>query len=125
MIKKLLLDTDYTIIDSKNIEINNKIEFTAKNLNLILITKDNKIVYNFACDDKRADVDGQIITLVDEEISDISSKLTIIMSFDEGSEIARLDKNILWNKRIEHTLTDLLKEQVTTNKYLKKLYNPE
>jgi hypothetical protein len=125
MVKKLLLDTEYTIIDSKTIEINNQIKFKAKNLNLILITKDNKIVYNFACDDKRATIDGQVISLIDEEIADITNSLTIIMSFDEGSEIAKLNENILWNKRIEHILTHLLEEQVITNKYLKKLYNPE
>jgi hypothetical protein len=46
------------------------------------------------------------------------------MSFDEGSEIEKLEDLILWNSRIEGLLEESLKEQRITNKYLKKIYNP-
>ena len=124
MIKKLLLDTEYSITSANTIVIAASISFEQKNLNLIIDTVDNRIVYNFACDDKRATVSGQTITLLDETVL-TTDQLTIIMSFEEGSEIAKLEENILWNKRIESILTESLEEQRITNKYLKKIYNPE
>jgi hypothetical protein len=125
MIKRLLSNTEYTIINPTTIEIDVNIKFEAKNLNLIISTSSNKILYNFACDDKTANVNGQIITLLNEEIDTTEDLLTIIMSFEEGSEIAKLNENILWNKRIQHILLHMLDEQMITNKYLQKIYNPE
>lgn len=124
MIKRLLTDKEYTITGTKTIVIDNEINFEQKNLNLIIDTVDNRIVYNFACDDKRATVLGQIITLLDETVA-LTDTLTIILSFDQGSEIARLEENILWNSRQEKLLAEMLEEQKITNKILKKIYNPE
>ena len=124
MIKKLLADTEYTITSTSSIKIDSTISFGPQNLSLIMDTADNRVVYNFACGDKRASISGQIITLLDETILTTDS-LTIIMSFEEGSEIARLEENILWNKKIHDTLVYLAEGQVETNKLLKKIYNPE
>jgi hypothetical protein len=124
MIKRLLTDNEYTIINTTTILIDSSVEFEAKNLNLILDTTDNRIVYNFACEDKRASISGQTITLLDETV-ELTDSLTIIMSFDEGSEIEKLENLIVWNSRIESLLEESLEEQRITNKYLKKIYNPE
>jgi hypothetical protein len=124
MIKRLLSNTEYTITDINTIIIDNSISFEHKNLSLILDTVDNRIIYNFACDDKRATASGNTIPLLDETILTTDS-LTIIMSFDEGSEIEKLESLILWNSKIESLLEESLEEQRITNKYLKKIYNPE
>ena len=124
MIKRLLTDTEYTVTSTNTIVIDLGISFEQKNLNLIIDTVDNRIVYNFACDDKRATVSGKTITLIDETVLTTDS-LTIIMSFDEGSEIEKLEEGILWNKRIHDTLVYLAEGQAETNKILKKIYNPE
>ena len=124
MIKRLLTDKEYTITSTNTIVIGSSVSFEQKNLNLIIDTVDNRIVYNFACDDKRATVSGQTITLLDETVLTTDS-LTIIMSFEEGREIARLDEAILWNKKIHDTLVYLAEGQAETNKLLKKIYNPE
>lgn len=124
MIKKLLIDTEYTVTSTTTILVDGNIKFEAKNLSLILDTVDNRIVYNFACEDKRAAVSNNTITLLDETV-ELTDSLTIIMSFDEGSEIDKLDNIILWNSRIEGILEESLEEQRTTNKYLKKIYNHE
>lgn len=124
MIKKLLTEEEYTVTSENTIVISNSISFEAKNLNLILVTEDNRIVYNFACDDKKAIVTEQTITLIDETILDTDS-LTIIMSFDEGSDIERLEDIILWNTRIESLLQSIVDGQEITNKWLRKIYNPE
>jgi hypothetical protein len=47
------------------------------------------------------------------------------MSFDEGSEIEKLQDIVLWNTRIESLLQTFVDQQKITNKYLKKIYNPE
>ena len=124
MIKKLLTDQEYTITSTSTIKIDSTIKFEAKNLSLILVTASNKIVYNFACDDKKATVSGQTITLVDERIL-TTDLLTIIMTFEEGSEIERLDDILLWNKRVHNTLVSIVEQQTETNKLLKKIYNHE
>lgn len=124
MIKKLLEDTEYTVTSTTTILIDSSINFEAKNLSLIMDTADNRIVYNFACDDKRATILGNIITLLDETIL-ITDSLTIIMSFDEGSQIEKLDNILLWQKKVLDTLVAQVEEQVETNKLLKKIYNPE
>jgi hypothetical protein len=124
MIKKLLSDIEYTITSPTTIVIDPSISFEARNLNLILDTVDNRIVYNFACDDKRATIVGQTITLLDESVL-LTDSLTIIMSFDEGSEIEKLQDIVLWNTRIESLLQTFVDQQKITNKYLKKIYNPE
>jgi hypothetical protein len=124
MTKRLLTDMEYTIVDINTITIDSTISFTAENLNLIIDTADNRIVYNFACEDLRATVSGQTITLIDTTI-DTSDSLTIIMSFEEGSEIAKLEENISWNKKIQDALTSMIELQTETNKILKKISNPE
>ena len=124
MIKKLLTDQEYTVTSTSIINIDNSIKFEAKNLSLILDTTDNRIVYNFACEDKRATVVGNTITLLDETILTTDS-LTIIMSFDEGSEIEKLDNILLWQKKVLNTLVAQVEQQIETNKLLKKIYNPE
>lgn len=124
MIKKILTDTEYTITSNKTISIKNTISFTAKNLSLILVTSSNKIVYNFACDDKRATVSNNIITLVDNTIS-LTDKLTIILSYSDEEQTEKLNDISVLNYKIESILNDILEEQRITNKYLKKIYNPE
>lgn len=123
MIKKLLTDTEYNITSTTTIKIDSSIVFNAKNLSLIIDTVDNRIVYNFACADKRASVSGQIITLLDSTIL-ITDSLTIIMSFDEGSEVAKLEENILWTKKIQNLLVTQIEQQKETNKLLQKIYKP-
>jgi len=123
MIKKLLTDEEYTVTSTTTIKIDSSIVFNAKNLNLIIDTVDNRIVYNFACTDKRASVSGQTITLLDNTILTTDS-LTIIMSFDEGSEVAKLEENILWTKKIQNLLVNQIEQQKETNKLLQKIYKP-
>ena len=123
MIKKLLEDTEYTVTSTTTIIIDSSIKFGAKNLSLIMDTVDNRVVYNFACEDKRASISGQIVTLLDETILTTDS-LTIIMSFDEGSEVAKLEENILWTKKIQNLLVNQIEQQKETNKLLKKIYKP-
>lgn len=124
MTKRLLLDSEYTIVDSNTITINSSITFTAENLNLIIDTVDNRIVYNFACEDLRATVSGQVITLVDATI-DLTDSLTIIMSFQEESALDILDSMDLGTKRLVTALNNMVEQQMETNKYLRKMYNPE
>jgi hypothetical protein len=124
MTKRLLTDSEYTVTSDTTITIDSSIAFGAENLNLIIDNTDNRIVYNFACEDLRATVSSQTITLVDTTI-DTSDSLTIIMSFEKGDSLDKLDNIILWDSRIESLLKEFLEEQRITNKYLKKIYNPE
>jgi hypothetical protein len=124
MVKRLLTDNEYTITSTTTIVIDGSISFEHKNIGLIIVTVDNNIVYNFACDDVKCTVVGSIITLVDKEIETTDS-LTIVLQFEEGSDLEQLKETTLWNKRQEALLKESLEVQTETLKYIKKLYNPE
>ena len=124
MIKKLLSDAEYTITSTTTIVIDIDIKFEHKNISLITQTLSNDIVFNFACEDLRATLLGNTITLVDDVVI-LGEELSIILSFEEGSSTAELKDITLWNKRQEGLLEELLEEQKLTNKLLKKIYNPE
>ena len=124
MIKRLLTDQEYTILSTTTIVIDNNIKFKHKNISLITQTLSNDIVFNFACEDLRATLAGNVITLVDETVI-LGEELSIILSFEEGSSIDKLEDITLWSKRQEGLLTRILEEQKLTNKILNKIYNPQ
>ena len=124
MIKRLLSDLEYTISGIDTIIIDSNISFVQKNISLIVKTLTNEIVYNFACEGFSGSVDGNTITLLDKEVS-LIDELTIILILEDDSELKELEAVTLWNKRQESLLSRQIELQEETNKYLKKIYNPQ
>lgn len=122
--KRLLTDLEYTITSTTTIVLSNDIVFEHKNIGLIVVTADNEIVYNLLCEDLKCTVSSQTITLLDKNI-ELTDSLTIVLQFEEGSDAERLDDITLWNKRQEKLLYRIGEGIEESNRWLKKIYNPE
>jgi len=110
MIKRLLTDTEYTITSTTTIAIDSSISFKHKNISLITQTLSNDIVFNFACEDLRATLSGNVITLVDETII-LGEELSIILSFEEVKDNKVTEAN-------SHLLKEILTQLKINNEYL-------
>jgi len=110
MIKKLLTDEEYTITSTNTIAIDPSIKVKHKNLSLITQTLSNNIVFNFACEDLRATLSGNVITLVDETII-LGEELSIILSFEEVKDNKVTEAN-------SHLLKEILTQLKINNEYL-------
>lgn len=111
MIKRLLTDAEYTITSTTTIVIASSISFEHKNLALITQTLSNDIVFNFACEDLRATLSGNTITLVNGVVI-LGEELSIILSFEEGeTEQEKLLRLILNQTEVNQSIIEELKLQ--------------